>query len=250
MTTVRRGYTAPMSIATRLRELAGRLGGALLAPSCVLCRREAVDARLCADCADLLERNAPACARCAQPLPQPAPACGKCLQHPPAFDAASAGFRYIAPLDHLVQRLKFDDALAVGPALLPHWIASLRAQREADAPWPGLLLPVPLHRARLRSRGYNQALELARALGRALAIEVRADALQRTRATAPMPGLDWDTRRRNVRGAFAVSAAGLPAHVALVDDVMTSGATLDAAARALKAAGVARVEAIVLARKP
>lgn len=238
-----------MSIATRLRELAGRLGDALLAPSCVLCRREAVDARLCAECVALLVPNAPACARCAQPLPQPAPACGKCLTDPPAFDAASAGFRYLAPLDHLVQRLKFDDALAVGRALLPHWTAALCAQRGAE-PWPTLLLPVPLHRARLRTRGYNQALELARALGGTLGIAVRADALQRTRATAPMPGLDWDMRRRNVRGAFAVSATGLPAHVALVDDVMTSGATLDAAARALRAAGVARVEAIVLARKP
>lgn len=239
-----------MALFTRIRELGAQLGDALLPPACVLCRREATGARLCADCAGLLVRNAPACARCAQPLPEPADACGKCLKDSPAFDAACAGFRYIAPLDHLVQRLKFDDALAVGRALLPHWVEALRAQRGGAGPWPRALLPVPLHRSRLRKRGYNQALELAQGLGVELDIEVRADALGRTRATAPMPGLDWDTRRRNVRGAFAVAGPPLPAHVALIDDVMTSGATLDAAARALKAAGVERVEALVLARKP
>ncbi|GMU44516.1 MAG: competence protein F [Lysobacterales bacterium] len=219
----------------------------MLAPACVLCRREAVDARICADCRALLTTNAPACARCAQPLPTAAPLCGTCLRDPPAFDAASAAFRYAAPLDHLIQRLKFDDALVVSRALLPQWLATLRGQRAA--PWPQLLLPVPLHPSRLRRRGYNQAHELARDLGRALDIPVRTDLLLRTRATAPMPGLDRETRRRNVRGAFAVTGAP-PAHVALVDDVMTSGATLNAAARALKRAGGVCVEAIVLARKP
>lgn len=235
---------------TRLRMLADGLGAALLAPACVLCRREATAARLCQDCLALLVPNGSACARCAEPLPLPTPLCGKCSQRPPAFDAAWAGFQYLAPLDQLVQRLKFDDALAVGRALLPHWLGALRAQRalNGDA-LPAALVPVPLHRSRLRQRGYNQALELARDLGRELAIPV-LDALTRARATAPMPGLDWAARRRNVRDAFAVSAANLPAHVALVDDVMTSGATAGEAARVLKRAGVQRVEVIVLARKP
>ncbi|MBL8246596.1 MAG: ComF family protein [Rhodanobacteraceae bacterium] len=234
----------------RLRSLADGLGAALLAPACVLCRREATGARLCQECLALLVPNGSACARCAEPLPAPTPVCGKCSQRPPAFDAAWAGFQYLAPLDQLVQRLKFDDALAVGRALLPHWLAAFRAHRaqHGDA-LPAALVPVPLHRSRLRQRGYNQALELARDLGRELGIPVH-DALARARATAPMPGLDWDARRRNVRDAFAVTAARLPAHVALVDDVMTSGATVGEAARVLKRAGVQRVEVIVLARKP
>lgn len=234
----------------RLRHLADVLGAALLAPACVLCRREAAGARLCEDCLALLVPNGNACARCAEPLPQPTALCGKCSRHPPAFDAAWAGFQYLAPLDQLVQRLKFGDALAVGRALLPHWLSALRTAREASGdPLPAALIPVPLHPSRLRQRGYNQALELARDLGRDLAIPVMP-ALTRARATAPMPGLDWDARRRNVRDAFAVTAAALPQHIALVDDVMTSGATVNEAARVLKRAGVQRVEVIVLARKP
>lgn len=239
-----------MSLLTHLRRIADGLGSTLLAPACVLCRREAAGACLCEDCLALLVPNGSACARCAEPLPRPTPLCGKCSQHPPAFDAAWAGFQYLAPLDQLVQRLKFGDALAVGRALLPHWLAALRAARAASGEaLPAALVPVPLHPSRLRQRGYNQALELARDLGRELAIPVQ-HALTRARATAPMPGLDWDARRRNVRDAFSGNSRDLPAHLALVDDVMTSGATVNEAARVLKAAGVQRVEVMVLARKP
>lgn len=234
-----------------LRSFLQRLTDALLAPSCVLCGREAAAARICADCRGLLERNDSACARCAEPLPLPAPLCGKCLQRPPAFDAAVAGFLYRAPFDHLVQRLKFNQALAVGRALLPDWSGALRTHLSARSePPPDALVPVPLHRSRLRQRGYNQALELARDLGRELGLPVLPAALVRARATAPMPGLDLGARRRNVRGAFAPGALALPARVALVDDVMTSGATLNEAARVLKRAGAGWVEVWVLSRKP
>ncbi len=240
-----------MSIRSALAQLVERCSDALLAPSCVLCGVEAADARLCADCAALLERNESACARCAEPLPLPTPLCGKCLQRPPAFDAAWAGYLYRAPFDHLVQRLKFNQALAVGRALLPDWSAALREHvaTRCDAA-PEALVPIPLHRSRLRQRGYNQALELARDLGRALQLPVLPDGLVRARATAPMPGLDLAARRRNVRGAFAVGPTPTPARVALIDDVMTSGATLDEAAKVLKRAGVVRVDVWVLARRP
>lgn len=233
-------------------QLLSFAGDTLLAPACVLCGIEAAGARLCADCAALLEHNDSACARCAQPLPIAAPLCGKCLQRLPAFDAAWAGYLYRAPFDHLVQRLKFNNALAVGRALLPDWSAALRAHLSTrEAPPAQALIPIPLHRARLRQRGYNQALELARDLGGELNLPVLPAALQRVRATAPMPGLDLTTRRRNVRGAFAVSTkTALPGRVALVDDVMTSGATLNEAAKVLKRAGVAWVEVWVLSRKP
>jgi len=237
------------SILQRLTELCS---DTLLAPACVLCGIEAAGARLCADCTGQLERNDSACARCAEPLPLAAPLCGKCLQRLPAFDAAWAGYLYRAPFDHLVQRLKFNNALAVGRALLPDWSAALRAHLSTrEAPSPQALIPIPLHRSRLRRRGYNQALELARDLGRELALPVLPVALERVRATAPMPGLDLTTRRRNVRGAFAVAAGVvMPNRVALVDDVMTSGATLNEAAKVLKRAGVAWVEVWVLSRKP
>ncbi len=241
-----------MSIRSLWSQLVALSGDALLAPACVLCGVEAAGARLCADCATLLERNDCACARCAEPLPIAAPLCGKCLKRLPAFDAAWAGYLYRAPFDHLVQRLKFNNALAVGRALLPDWSAALRSHLSTRAePSAQALIPIPLHRSRLRQRGYNQALELARDLGRELALPVLPAALERVRATAPMPGLDLTTRRRNVRGAFALAAgAVLPDRVALVDDVMTSGATLNEAAKVLKRAGVEWVEVWVLSRKP
>lgn len=223
---------------------------ALLPPACVLCGREARDASVCADCARHLLTNATACARCAQPLPLPTELCGSCLQRAPAFDRAWAGYLYQAPLSGLVQRFKFANGLAAGHALLPQWSADLRAHLAARTdPPPLAVIPVPLHRQRLRQRGYNQALELARGIGSALALPVLPAALQRTRATAAQPGLDKAERRRNVRRAFAAASEALPARVALIDDVMTTGATLDAAAQALKRAGVTWVEAWVLARR-
>jgi ComF family protein len=240
-----------MTLRTIVRRLTELCSDALLAPSCVLCGIEAAGARICADCRGMLERNDSACALCAEPLPMPAPLCGKCLRRPPVFDAAWAGYLYRAPFDHLVQRLKFNQALAVARALLPDWSAALRGHlaTRCDAA-PEALVPIPLHRSRLRQRGYNQALELARDLGRELRLPVLPAALVRARATAPMPGLDLAARRRNVRGAFAMGPTPPPARVALIDDVMTSGATLNEAAKVLKRGGVERVEVWVLSRKP
>jgi len=118
-------------------------------------------------------------------------------------------------------------------------------------PRPDAIVPVPLHPSRLRRRGYDQALELAKPIARELGIPLLANALQRVRATAPQSELDAGARQRNLRRAFAVKdGAELPAHVALIDDVMTTGATLNAAAKVLRRAGVARVDAWVCARVP
>jgi ComF family protein len=225
--------------------LLARLADRLLPAACVLCGVEAVGVLLCRRCQPLLPVHASACARCALPLPAPAPRCGECLGRAPAFDAALAAFRYEAPLDRLVQKFKYSEGLAVVRALAP-WLAE---RVRAAGSRPDALLPIPLHRTRLRQRGYNQALVLARELARLLGLPVLCDGLERIRATATQAGLEADERRRNVRGAF-VARPHLPAHIALIDDVMTTGSTLDAAAQALKLAGVSRVEAWVLARRP
>jgi ComF family protein len=172
--------------------------------------------------------------------------CGECLRRPPPLDAVCATFLYGFPVDRLLPRLKFHGDLAAGRLL-----AAAMAATCVDMPRPDALLPLPLARARLRRRGYDQALELARPLARALDIPLLDRVLLRRRDTAPQSTLDAVARRRNLRGAFVVPAgAGLPAQVALVDDVMTTGATLHAAARALRRAGVARVDAWVCARAP
>ncbi len=222
---------------------------ALLPPHCLLCGGDgAGDRDLCAACARDLVRNRVCCPRCALPLATPAPLCGECLTRAPPFAAAFAPFVYTSPLDQLFARFKFGGSLAAGRVLAELW---LDAWRDASPPLPSAIVPVPLHAGRLRERGYNQALELARPLARALAVALRPEWLLRVRATPAQSNLDAPTRRKNLRGAFAVAAhASLPAHVALVDDVMTTGATLAECTRTLRRAGVARVDVWALARAP
>jgi ComF family protein len=221
---------------------------ALLAPVCPVCGDPAGHRfGCCVACADALPWLGPACSRCALPVPAPAGSlpvlCGHCLRRPPPLQASTAACLYQWPVDGLLRRFKFQHDLAAGRLL-----AALLAERCAAASRPQALVPVPLHRARLRQRGYDQALELARPLATQLGLAC-LPALVRTRATPAQSGLDAAARARNLHGAF-VAMAGLPAHVALVDDVMTTGATLHAATLALRRAGVQRVDAWVCARVP
>ncbi|MBD9480716.1 ComF family protein [Pseudoxanthomonas sp. PXM02] len=218
----------------------------LFAPRCLVCRErghKGVD--LCASCAEQPPWNLVCCERCGLPMPV-AGACGDCLRKPPALTHTRAVFVYGFPLDRLVPRFKFHRDLAAGRLM-----AGLMAGSLASAPRPDAIVPVPLHVHRMRQRGYDQALELARPLAASLGLPLRTDLLQRVRATAPQSELDADQRQRNVARAFVVPPAVLPPpHVALVDDVMTTGATLQAAARTLLKAGVMRVDAWVCARVP
>lgn len=219
----------------------------VLPPRCLLCGAAGADGLdLCADCNAELPRNRLCCARCALPLATAAPLCGECVRQAPPWDAAWVPFRYGWPLDRLESRYKFGADLAAGRVLSTLW------QREPrPSVLPQLLLTVPLHRSRLRQRGYNQALELARPLARRLGVPMRHDLLQRVRATEAQTELDASHRRRNVRGAFALrEGAVLPAHVTVLDDVMTTGATVAECARVLRRAGVARIDVWALARAP
>lgn len=228
---------------------AARLLRRVLPPRCLLCGAGGEDGcDLCAGCAGDCAPNACRCPRCALPLARPEPICGACLRREPPFAAAWAPFLYAHPLDLLETRFKYRADLAAGRVL-----ADLLIRRAGvDPPMrPDLVIPVPLHVSRLRERGYNQAIELARPLAKALGVPLDASVLQRTKPTPPQTGLDAKARRRNLRGAFAIaSRAALPPHVALFDDVMTTGATLNEAARTLKRAGVARIDVWALARAP
>jgi len=219
----------------------------LLPLRCLLCGASGDNGLdLCAGCAGELPRNPSCCARCALPLANPAALCGECQRRPPPWDAAWAPFRYAWPLDRLESRYKFGRDLAAGRVLSTLWQAEPR-----NVALPDLILPVPLHRGRLRQRGYNQALELAKPLAKAWGIPLRHDLLQRKRATSAQTELDAITRRRNVRGAFSVRpGVTLPPHVTILDDVMTTGATLAECARVVRRAGVKRVDVWAVARAP
>ncbi|HEX7348310.1 MAG TPA: ComF family protein [Rhodanobacteraceae bacterium] len=220
---------------------------AALPSRCLLCgARGHGRLSLCAACAAEMPRNEVCCTRCALPLVAPAALCGRCQKHAPPSDAAWVPFRYEWPLAPLEARFKFGADLAAGRTLSALWAAS-----PTPMELPDVIVPVPLHHSRLRRRGYNQALELARPVAQYLGVPLLRDALRRVRATGAQTDLNAIQRRRNVRGAFAVSAADrLPSHVAVLDDVFTTGATLGECARVLKRAGVTRVDVWALARAP
>lgn len=223
-----------------------RAGRLLLPLRCLVCGARGADGRdLCRACAAELPWNRAACARCALPLPDPAPVCGACLRAPPPQDGTLAPWRYAAPIDRLLPRLKFHGGLAEGRLLAALLLDALpRPPADVDA-----LLPLPLHRARLGRRGYNQALELARPLARAWRLPLWPTALQRVRATAAQTELGAAERRRNVRGAFAADAARVAGRrLLLLDDVVTTGATVAEAAATLRAAGATAVHVLALAR--
>nr|WP_152982746.1 ComF family protein [Stenotrophomonas humi] len=218
----------------------------LFPPRCLVCAEPGIAGRdICGACSAALPCLEASCRRCALPLAvaDDEHLCGVCRQRSSPLNEVRAAFIYAAPVDDLLRRFKFHQDLAAGRLL-----AGLMQARLADAERPPVLVPVPLHASRLRQRGYDQALELARPLSRVLEVPLWRG-LRRIRATAPQSELDAAARRRNLRSAFAAHAP-VPAHVVLVDDVMTTGATLQAAALALRRAGAARVDAWVCARVP
>ncbi|NID17318.1 ComF family protein [Luteibacter yeojuensis] len=232
--------------ASSIKAWLAAAGRFVLPPRCLVCAGPGSASReLCDGCARSLVRNLACCGRCALPLSSAAPICGPCQRTPPPWHDVWVPFVYAWPLDALESRFKFSASLAAGRVLSTCWLA-------AGPPplMPELLVPVPLHPGRLRKRGYNQALEFARPLARRFRLPLACDVLVRARRTGAQTELDAASRAANVRAAFAVRRLPAQKHVAIVDDVMTTGATLAECARVLLAAGVERVDVWALARTP
>lgn len=214
--------------------------------TCLLCDAVTGAQDFCAACRRELPYAEHACRQCAPRLPASADAlvCGRCQQRPPPFFRTVAAFLYRPPLAALVQRLKYS-----GDIVLARSLGELLAMRIAgagtDAEW---IVPVPLHRQRVRRRGYNQAMELARPVARRLGLPLRPHLVRRVKATRPQTRLARDARRSNMRRAFIADAAVAGRRIAIVDDVMTSGHTAAALSATLLAAGAKSVEVWVLAR--
>ncbi len=228
-----------------LRNLPNRL----LPGACVLCGANDTGL-LCAPCR--LRHLASAtlrCERCAIELPTPPPLCGRCHAEPPAFDASFTAASYAPPVDALVQALKFRGQLPYAAAMAQLLQAAVPREAVADG---GLMIAVPLSAERLAARGFNQAHEIAKPLARAWQLALVTDACVRVRDTEAQATLAPDRRRDNTRGAFAVARREAVAGqaVLVVDDVMTTGYTLDALAACLKRHGATSVTNIVFARTP
>jgi len=221
--------------------------------NCLLCD-ESTDTLLplCTACETELPWLGDQCLICALPLPMAGLTCGQCLKHPPAFQSVTAPWTYGFPVDSLITRFKHHGKWPFGRLLAELLCQSLQHRFNEGLPRPEALLPVPLASKRLRERGFNQAAMLAQWLSATLAIPCDESLLLRTQDTPAQQELDARARRRNLRQAFALrpDARIRGRHLALVDDVLTTGATADRLARLLMQAGARRVDVYCLARTP
>ncbi|MEW6133864.1 MAG: ComF family protein [Pseudomonadota bacterium] len=209
-------------------------------PHCLLC--QAPGGAVCAPClADLPWLPDAHCPVCSLPTPGGG-ICGHCLKETPAFDRVEALFIYAFPIDRLIRQLKYREQLALAPLL-----GTLLTEKPQGG-LPDVWLPMPLHANRLRQRGFNQAAEIARELSAKTGVPMRAGWAVRVRDTPPQAGLKREARRKNLRGAFSCNGKVAGLHVGVVDDVMTTGSTLDELAKTLKAAGAREVSCVVVAR--
>lgn len=219
--------------------------------TCLLCdERTDTALALCTACEIELPWLSEHCQRCALPLPMTGLICGYCLKQPPAFEYVHAPWFYGFPIDSLIVRFKYNSQWPYGRLLAELLVQSLLDHFNAGNEKPDLLLPVPLSTQRLRQRGYNQAQMIAGWLSGPLAIPCREQWLVRTQDTPAQQDLDAKTRKRNVLNAFALASGARVqgAHVALVDDVLTTGATAQSLALLLRKAGARRVDVYCLAR--
>jgi ComF family protein len=218
---------------------------------CLVCGSKAAGGRdLCPRCAAALPYNHNPCRCCALPLPEtstPGACCGECQTHRRPYDKVTAPCVYDGEIQRLHQAFKFHRKLAAG-RLLSELLCD--AIDVADRTKVQLLVPVPLHPSRLRQRGFNQAMEIARSVSGRLGIPVDQTCIRRYKATAPQSGLTRRERIANISGAFLMQRQMKAEHVAIIDDVMTTGMTIEQVARVLRRHGARRIDAWVVARRP
>lgn len=222
----------------------------LLPPfTCIFCRTHA-DRRqdLCSGCLGDLPIVTQKCVRCAQKLSQPGQCCGACLNNPPPFTVYSL-FDYVAPIQRLILDLKFHQRLVNARLLGELLLEKIIHDWYQTKPLPTLLIPVPLHPQRLKERGFNQALEIARPISQRLQLKIATQAIQRVKNTAMQTELNAEQRKHNLKNAFQTTSHFTGQHVAMIDDVMTTGSTFSELSRCLLDQGAATIDAWCCARR-
>ncbi len=216
---------------------------------CLLCDAPGEQGiNICSQCMDDLPHNKHRCHICALPLPSTHTAeqiCGRCLQQTPRFDRCHSPFFYGYPISGLIGDFKFNGKLHIGRLLSELFINFIQTN---NLELPNLIMPVPLHQSRLRERGFNQALELAKPIARHFEIPLDIKSCMRIKATEAQSGLNKKIRTKNMRSAFDVIKPIDCGYMVIVDDVVTTGATVNELAETLKAKGVKRVDVWALAR--
>jgi ComF family protein len=212
--------------------------------SCELVLQDGDDGLFCGLCFSQLPFQEHSCIRCGQSLTSNNNSCGRCIANPPPFDSCFCAFRYETPIDKLIQNYKYAEHPEYARLL-----ANLLSNEvlAAGLEKPELLIPTPMHKSRLRTRGYNQAALLSNALGQILGIKSDPRLLIKHKVTTPQVELSLAARRNNVRGSFLLRRAPEVKHVAIIDDVLTTGSTVTEMSKVLKQNGVDYIQVWTLA---
>lgn len=223
----------------------------LISKQCLLCLSPTSNTHLlCLDCEKDLAENSYHCVICATPFAASLSGeielvCGKCQKNPPNYTTSIIPHLYSSPLKQLISHLKFHGNLTYAPLLAHNFINAIKQRKNT---LPECIIPVPLHLERLHERGFNQALELARLVAQQLNIPLDYSLCQRNKSTPFQSGLSAKQRKKNLKNAFAVTKQHSYQHVAIFDDVVTTGTTVNELAKQLKQSGVKTIEIWAIAR--
>lgn len=223
----------------------------LISKQCLLCLSPTLNKHLlCSDCETDLPANPAHCVLCAIPFFQTQTSdktliCGKCQKSPPYYTTSLIPHLYASPLKELIGHLKFHGNLSYAPLLAQTFTGSLKHRKNN---LPECIIPVPLHQQRLRERGFNQALELAQIIAKQLKIPLDYSLCQRNKATPFQSGLSAKQRKQNLKNAFSVEKTHTYKHIAIFDDVVTTGTTVNELAKQLRQSGVETIEVWAIAR--
>ncbi|MCX7125210.1 MAG: ComF family protein [Gammaproteobacteria bacterium] len=214
---------------------------------CLLCDGLSINQKfICDDCFEILPKHKSACKQCGLPITESDNKipCGSCMANPPPFDNTFSLFQYAAPISSLITKLKFHGDLSIAKLFSHYWINFLSEKKTL----PELIIPKPLHYKRLKERGFNQALEIAKPIGKHFQITIDTKSCIKLKNTAPQSSLSAAMRRQNLKNGFALSYSITAKHVAILDDVMTTGNTVSEMSQLLRISGVERVDIWCCAR--
>ena len=240
-------------------ELAQKLLSSLFPSRCILCQQTVQESvinqhiEICTDCYQTLPHNNNCCTRCALPLPediQNEVLCGRCVKQLPLFDYSRSLFSYEGDVIHLIHQLKFGEKISYARSIGEMLLKIVNDELLQEQGRPDCIIPVPLHNKRLRERGYNQSTEIARVIVKKTGIPIVQDAVLRRRVTLTQTGLKAKERQKNIKGVFSVIDVENYKHVLIVDDVVTTGSTVNELTKVLKKNGVERVGVLSIARAP
>lgn len=218
--------------------------------TCLLCGHYTRGHNICVPCEADLPKQDHACFRCAQLLlnAEPRHACGLCLASPPAFDRTFALFSYQTPIVELITALKFQHKLPIAQMFGELLARKIKTEWYKNAPLPEIIIPMPLHAVRMRERGFNQAIEIAKPIQRELGLTIDFDGIRRIKATKAQSSLLATERKKNIAQAFWTSRSYAGLHVAVVDDVVTTGLTVGEISSVFRRSGAKRIDIWCCAR--